>query len=71
MEKKRRIYIERGGDHDEPNLLVSINGKNWVLPRGKESEVPEEVAQEIERSRRARERYYNTMDKLLNAKPQE
>ena len=46
------ISIPRGSDREDPNLFVAINGKNYLLPRGKRSSVPPEVAREIERSER-------------------
>ena len=44
------ITIPRGDKRDDPNLFVSINGMNYLLPRGKTSLVPPEVAQEVRRS---------------------
>lgn len=44
------ITIPRGDKRDDPNLFVSINGVNYLLPRGKTSLVPPEVAQEVRRS---------------------
>lgn len=49
------ISIPRGGDREDPNLFVGINGVNYLLPKGKTSQVPPEVAGEIRRSERARE----------------
>ena len=28
------IFIPRGPKNDDPNLFVSVNGKNYLLPRG-------------------------------------
>ena len=64
-EKRVKIFIERGSAHDEPNLLVSVNGVNYLLPRGEESEVPESVAYEIKRARKALNRYDKTRESLL------
>ncbi len=50
------IHIPRGQANDEPNLLVSVNGKNFLLPRGKTSTVPAYIADEIKRSWRAQEK---------------
>lgn len=47
------IFVPKGNSGDDQNLLVSINGKNYLLPRGKTSKVPPEVAYEIRRSWRA------------------
>ena len=50
------VNIPRGGDREDPNLFVAVNGVNYLLPRGKKSRVPKAVADEIARAERARER---------------
>lgn len=69
MEKNKdsrvSVMVDKGFSGDDPNLLVSVNGKNYLLPRGKASLVPPEVAYEVERSRRAQQRLDENMDKLL------
>ena len=52
-EKKVKVFIPKGYANDEPNLFVSVNGKNYLLPKGKESMVPQEIYDEIMRSRKA------------------
>ena len=49
------LFIPRGSSVDEPNVIIGINGKNYVLPKGKTSNVPASVKYEYERSVRARE----------------
>jgi hypothetical protein len=49
------LFVPRGVSVDEPNVLVSVNGKNWVLPKGKTSKVPAYVKYEYERAIRAKE----------------
>ena len=61
------LFIPRGSANDEPNLVIGINGKNYVLPRGKKSLVPPEVAAEYERSVKAQEKLDETIDKLKDA----
>jgi hypothetical protein len=34
------LYIPKGYVNDDPNEFISINGKNYVLPKGKTSKVP-------------------------------
>ena len=46
---------------------MGINGVNYLLPRGKKSMVPPEVAEEIERSGRAADSFYESMDELKNS----
>ena len=49
------LFVPRGSSVDEPNKVVSVNGKNWVLPKGKTSVVPAFVKYEYDRANRARE----------------
>lgn len=49
------LFVPRGSSVDEPNVIVSVNGKNWVLPKGKTSKVPAFVKYEYERANRAKE----------------
>lgn len=56
IENKRvTVAVPRGGEREDPNLFVGINGVNYLLPRGKRSEVPSAVAAEIERAETARD----------------
>ena len=61
-DKRIEVFIPRGGDRADPNFFVGINGVNYLLPRGKKSMVPAAVAAEIERSDRASDRLYQSMD---------
>ena len=61
-EKRIEVFIPRGSDREDPNLFVGINGVNYLLPRGKKSMVPAEVAAEIARSEQAADRFYESMD---------
>ena len=66
-EKRVDVYIPRGAANDDPNFYVSVNGENFILPKGKTSSVPEYVAREIERANRAQERLDEKVDELLEA----
>lgn len=59
------LYVPKGAANDEPNLVIGINGKNYVLPRGKTSKVPDFVKAEYDRSVAAQEKYDATVDELL------
>lgn len=48
------LYVEKGFANDDPNEFVSVNGVNYILPKGKTSKVPAHVKAEYERSRKAR-----------------
>ena len=64
--KRVKVFIPRGASNEDPNLYVSVNGVNYLLPKGKESEVPAHIAYEIERSRKAQETLDKRRDALLN-----
>ena len=66
MDKENRvnIFVPRGASHEDPNLFISVNGVNYLLPRGKESAVPEYVAREYQRSLKAAERLDKTAQRL-------
>ena len=55
------IFIPRGPKNDDPNLFVSVNGKNYLLPH--------EVAEEIHRAWEAEEIRTRNEEKLANGEP--
>lgn len=61
------VFVPRGAANDDPNLFVSINGVNYLLPRGKTSKVPPEVKYEIERAFKAQNIQDERIDKLSAA----
>lgn len=67
QEERVEIYIERANGQEEPNLFVSVNGYNCILPKGQTSLVPKSVAEEIHRARRAQQRLDATIDALKAA----
>ena len=66
-DERVEVLIPRGGEREDPNLFVGINGLNYLLPKGRRSSVPPEVAAEIERAERARDALEHTMDALQRA----
>ena len=56
------IFIPRAGAKEDPNLFVSVNGKNFLIPKGKKSKVPRYIADEIRRSERARDDFEAFVD---------
>ena len=70
LEDREEIFIERALANEEPNLFVSVNGYNCLLPKGKTSLVPKSVAAEIHRARRAQQKLDATMDALKDAAAQ-
>ena len=67
QEERVEIFIERANGQEEPNLFVSVNGYNCILPKGQTSLVPKSVAEEIPRARRAQQRLDATIDALKAA----
>lgn len=65
--KMVEITIPRGHANDEPNVIVGVNGVNYLLPRGKKSKVPSHVADEIRRSWKAQETMDQHIDEMLEA----
>ena len=63
--KRVKITVPKGYANDEPNLLISVNGVNYLLPKGKTSEVPDFIAEEFYRSQKAQEALDNRVDKML------
>ena len=65
-DKRVTVFIPRGLSNEDPNLFVSVNGVNYLLPKGKESLVPEFVAAEIERANKAKLGAQQRSDQLLS-----
>ena len=63
--EREDIFIPKGYGNDDPNLFVSINGKNYILPKGKTSNVPTYVAEEIRRGWKAQEKRDAKSDQML------
>ena len=69
-EKRVTVFIPRGASNEDPNLFVSVNGVNFLLPRGKESSVPACVAYEIQRANKAEEACDRRIDEMLSSNKQ-
>lgn len=65
---KVKYRLPRGSSKEDPNFFVAINGTTYLIPRGVEVEIPDFVVEEIERSNKARDQFYNTVD-TLSVKP--
>ena len=66
-EDRVEIFVPKGYANDDPNFFISVNGVNYLLPRGKKSMVPAHVAAEFHRSQRAQERLDEKMEQMLEA----
>lgn len=67
VEDKVEIFVPKGYANDEPNQLISVNGVNYLLPRGKTSKVPKFVADEFYRSQKAQMALDEKQAQLLEA----
>jgi hypothetical protein len=59
------LFIPKGYANDEPNFFISVNGKNFLLPKGKTSKVPPCVKEEYDRAMRAQEALDKKSEALL------
>lgn len=42
------VFVPRGGAHEDANLYVCINGREFLIPRGQSSNVPVYVKEAID-----------------------
>lgn len=59
------VFVPKSYANDDPNMFVSVNGVNYLLPRGKKSMVPPEVKAEIDRAVAAQERMDAHIEEML------
>ena len=66
-DKKVRVSVPKiPNEKDQPDLIVSVNGKNYIIQRGKEVTVPKNVADIIRTSMKnaeKAEKYYYSVAK--------
>ena len=66
-ETREEIFVPKSYANDDQNLFISVNGVNYLLPRGKKSLVPDFVAAEFYRSQRAAEKRDENMEQMIEA----
>lgn len=59
------LFIPKGYVNEEENFFISVNGKNYLLPRGKTSKVPPCVKEEYDRAMRAQEALDRKSEELI------
>ena len=59
------LFVPRISGNTDPNCVIVLNGKNYVLPRGQKSLVPKAVAEEYERSQRAQYKVDNAIFEMV------
>lgn len=65
-QRMEEIFVPKGRKDEEQNLFISINGVNYLIPRGKKSTVPHFVAEEYRRSLEAQEALDAYIDQKLS-----
>lgn len=63
--ERTKVTIPRAHYGEEENLFVGINGVNYIVPKGKSVDVPDFVADEIERAQAAEERMHQAREQML------
>ncbi|MBP3699162.1 MAG: hypothetical protein J6J01_06765 [Oscillospiraceae bacterium] len=63
--KRVEIYVPRGRSNEDPNLLISVNGVNYLVPRGKKSLVPDFLAYEYNRAMEAESALYERKEQMI------
>ena len=56
------VRVPRGRPEEDPNIFISINGVNYLLPKGQTSLVPRCVAEEYYRSLDEIDKFYDALD---------
>lgn len=62
------LFVERDPSDQNPNFIIGINGKNWVMPRGETSRVPKFVADEYHRAKKAQYKLDKTVAEMKGIK---
>lgn len=62
---KVELYIERSGPRTEQQVMIGVNGVNFIIPKGKRVRVPKYVADEYHRSVAARDVMYERKEELI------
>ena len=60
------IYVPRGSANDEPDMFISVNGVNYLRPKGQTHNVPKAVADEFYRSLAAQEELDKKMQAMID-----
>ena len=60
----KSILIPRGKSVDEPHQYVAVNGEAFIIPKGLKCEVPDYIADELQRAIEAGEQLEITISDL-------
>ena len=70
-DERVEVFVPRISGNTDPNLIIVLNGKNYVLPRGKKSLVPKAVAAEYESSQKAQHKVDNVIYEMVEQAKQQ
>ena len=60
------VFVPRGAVGEEKSVFISVNGENYLLPRGKTSNVPAYIAYEFKRSQEAQNNWDDLAEGMAN-----
>lgn len=60
------LRIPRSSADEEQNVFISVNGKNFLIPKGQTVLVPPAVAEEYYRSEDAKENFISAVETRRN-----
>ena len=60
----KSVLIPRGRSVEEPQQYVSVNGESFIIPKGQKCEVPDYIAEELQRAIEAGENLELTITDL-------
>ena len=62
------LFVDRDPSDENPNLVICVNGKNFVMPRGQVSKVPKYIKDEYDRAKRAQYKADQTVAEMKGIK---
>lgn len=62
------LFVDRDPSDENPNLVICVNGKNFVMPRGQVSKVPKYIKDEYDRAKRAQYKADHTVAEMKGIK---
>lgn len=65
QEGYEEVFVPRAHPGEERDLFISVNGENFLLPKGKTSIVPSYIAKEYRRSLDAQARLDARVDEMI------
>lgn len=62
------LFVDRDPSDQDPNKVIGINGKLYVMPKGEISRVPKFVKDEYDRAKRAQYKADKTVSEMKGIK---